>query len=121
MEKETLTPSSSGMTRRKVIKGAAVVGGTVWVAPVIDSFVMRAAAASGPLPNSCTGCVAAGVLPCGPNSSCCCAVAADGSCQCIICPSTPTTPCTTSVDCPTSAPIRVNTGLASKVCAAACP
>lgn len=38
----------TGVSRRTLLKGAAVVGGTVWVAPVIESFTNRAAAASGP-------------------------------------------------------------------------
>jgi hypothetical protein len=37
---------SSRISRRSLIKAGAIVGGTVWVAPVIDSFVSRAAAAS---------------------------------------------------------------------------
>jgi hypothetical protein len=36
------------ISRRSLIKAGAVVGGAVWVAPVIDSFVTRAAAQSGP-------------------------------------------------------------------------
>jgi hypothetical protein len=34
------------ISRRNLIKGGAVVGGTVWVAPAIESFVSRASAAS---------------------------------------------------------------------------
>jgi hypothetical protein len=34
------------ISRRGLIKAGAIVGGTVWVAPVIDSFVSRATAAS---------------------------------------------------------------------------
>ena len=33
-------------SRRSLIKAGAIVGGSVWVAPVIDSFTSRAAAAS---------------------------------------------------------------------------
>ena len=36
-----------GISRRRVIKRGAIVGGAVWMAPVIDSFVTRAAATSG--------------------------------------------------------------------------
>jgi hypothetical protein len=39
---------SSPFSRRSLLKAGAIVGGTVWVAPVIDSFVSRAAAASLP-------------------------------------------------------------------------
>jgi hypothetical protein len=35
------------ISRRTIIKAAAVVGGAAWAAPVIESFVYRAAAASG--------------------------------------------------------------------------
>jgi len=38
---------SSPFSRRSLLKAGVIVGGTVWVAPVIDSFVSRAAAASG--------------------------------------------------------------------------
>ena len=38
--------ATSRISRRSVIKAGAIVGGTVWVAPVIDSFVNRAAAQS---------------------------------------------------------------------------
>jgi hypothetical protein len=38
--------SSSRFSRRSLIKAGAIVGGTVWLAPVIDSFTSRAAAAS---------------------------------------------------------------------------
>jgi hypothetical protein len=37
---------SMQISRRRLIKAGAIVGGTVWVAPVIDSFTSRAAAAS---------------------------------------------------------------------------
>lgn len=40
----------SAISRRQLLKGGAIVGGTVWVAPVIESFTTRAAAASGPPP-----------------------------------------------------------------------
>jgi hypothetical protein len=46
-------PLQSPFSRRTLLKAGAVVGGTVWVAPVIDSFVNRAAAASGPS-STCT-------------------------------------------------------------------
>ena len=39
---------TSRISRCGVIKTGAVVGGAVWVAPVIDSFVSRAAAVSNP-------------------------------------------------------------------------
>jgi hypothetical protein len=38
--------ASTRISRRGLIKAGAIVGGTVWVAPVIDSFTSRAAAAS---------------------------------------------------------------------------
>jgi len=38
----------SPLSRRRLLKAGAIVGGTVWVAPVIDSFVNRAAAGSLP-------------------------------------------------------------------------
>lgn len=44
--------ATSGISRRRLIKAGAIVGASVWVAPVIDSFVNRAAAASGP-PSTC--------------------------------------------------------------------
>ena len=37
---------SSQISRRGLMKAGAIVGGTIWVAPVIDSFMSRAAAAS---------------------------------------------------------------------------
>jgi hypothetical protein len=45
------------MDRRTVIKGAAVVGAGAWVAPTIESFTARAAAASPvPVQHSCCSC-----------------------------------------------------------------
>ncbi|MGH9298220.1 MAG: hypothetical protein ACRDZP_09660 [Acidimicrobiales bacterium] len=44
---------SSRFSRRSLIKAGAIVGGTVWVAPVIDSFA-NAAAASSQLNYCCT-------------------------------------------------------------------
>jgi hypothetical protein len=38
--------ASTRISRRGLMKAGAIVGGTVWVAPVIDSFTSRAAAAS---------------------------------------------------------------------------
>jgi len=38
--------ASTRISRRGLMKAGAIVGGTVWVAPVIDSFMSRAAAAS---------------------------------------------------------------------------
>ncbi|MST32282.1 hypothetical protein GHK86_06040 [Acidimicrobiaceae bacterium USS-CC1] len=37
-----------GLTRRRVLQGAVVAGGAVWAAPVVESFVTAAAAASAP-------------------------------------------------------------------------
>ena len=48
MTEENVTEGigTSRISRRNVIKAGAVVGGTVWVAPAVDSFVSRAAAQS---------------------------------------------------------------------------
>lgn len=44
-----------GLTRRRVLQGAVVAGGAVWAAPVVESFITAAAAASAPaLPFSYT-------------------------------------------------------------------
>jgi hypothetical protein len=45
------------ITRRTLIKGAAVTGGLAWTAPVIESFTAKAAAAS--VAHSCCACFAA--------------------------------------------------------------
>jgi len=42
------------ISRRTLIKGSAVVGATVWAAPVVESFTSRAFAGS--LPNYCCAC-----------------------------------------------------------------
>lgn len=42
----------SGVSRRTVLKGAAVAGGALWVAPVIESFPSVAAAASAVTPQT---------------------------------------------------------------------
>lgn len=44
--------SNTRISRRKLMQAGAIVGGTVWVAPVIDSFVTPAAAASVAFPCS---------------------------------------------------------------------
>ena len=41
-------PKSSRFSRRSLIKAGAIVGGTIWVAPAIDSFTSPASAAGGP-------------------------------------------------------------------------
>lgn len=41
---------TSLISRRRLIKAGAVVGGAAWVAPVVDSFVTAAAAASPAFP-----------------------------------------------------------------------
>jgi hypothetical protein len=77
------TAASSGVSRRRVIKAGALVGGAVWVTPVIDSFLTRAAAASQPgcTPSSCPDLNSCGLNCfcfttitgagfCGPNVSC---------------------------------------------------
>ena len=62
----------SRISRRKVLIGAGVVGGTVWVAPVIDSFTSAAAAASEPITSSCNGATCANLTSCNGNDSCYC-------------------------------------------------
>jgi len=42
------------ISRRTLIKGSAVVGATVWAAPVVESFTSKAFAGS--LPNYCCAC-----------------------------------------------------------------
>ena len=37
-----------GITRRDVIKGGAALGGVVWAAPIIDSFISPVSAGSSP-------------------------------------------------------------------------
>jgi hypothetical protein len=49
----------SGISRRNLIKKGTVVCAAVWVAPVIDSVVSRAAAGSAP-PGNGAGCVPSG-------------------------------------------------------------
>jgi hypothetical protein len=45
-EVESTGLASRMITRRNLIKGGAIVGGTVWVAPAIESFTSRAFGAS---------------------------------------------------------------------------
>lgn len=105
MEEET-SLAASGITRRDIIKAGAVVGGAVWVAPVIDSFVSRAAAGSVPPgsgpPGTCTGCVilnpSTAPPTCGDSIFCSCVTAVDDSCQCIAFTVVGST-CTSNADC----------------------
>jgi hypothetical protein len=48
MENISQQQPSPGITRRKVLQRSALVGGALWAAPVVDSFVSRAAASSPP-------------------------------------------------------------------------
>ena len=70
----------SKISRRKVIIGAGVVGGTVWVAPVIDSFVSRAAAQSNP---ACAGQTCDTFTSCNGGTPCVCATTATGGGYCV--------------------------------------
>ena len=91
---------TSRISRRGVIKAGAVVGGTVWVAPVIDSFVSRAAAQS----STCTvayTCLGNDKGGCNGNSNCACYVPVEGGFFCgasFDCASATT--CTASSQCP---------------------
>ena len=70
---------TSRISRRKVMKAGAVVGGTVWVAPVIDSFLSRAAGQSNP---ACAGATCgSGVITtsCPGGEGCFCFTSANGS------------------------------------------
>jgi hypothetical protein len=47
----------STVERRTLLKGAAIVGGTAWAAPVVESFAYKAAAASKPpVQHACCQC-----------------------------------------------------------------
>jgi hypothetical protein len=54
MDIEEIVGGKKGFSRRTLIKGGAILGGTIWVAPVIDSFVSPASATS--LINFCCSC-----------------------------------------------------------------
>jgi hypothetical protein len=98
---DTEDRGASGITRRNVIKAGALVGGGVWAAPVVDSFVTRAAAGSVSL------CPAPGV--CGDNANypcdgadCYCLATAEGTCACVIFTLCSTaSECTATSQCPT--------------------
>ncbi len=73
----------SRISRRKVIVGAGAVAGTVWVAPVIDSFSSVAAAAS--IPGSapqCAGETCASFTNCNGGPPCVCATTYAGGGYC---------------------------------------
>lgn len=101
----------SRISRRKVLIGAGVVGGTVWVAPVIDSFTSAAAAASEPITSSCNGATCANLTSCNGNDSCYCYERAGtftGVCETSqACAGL--TACTTQSDCPSGTTCVVNT------------
>jgi hypothetical protein len=40
--------SLPGLSRRNLMKAGAIVGGTIWVTPVVESFLTKAAAESPP-------------------------------------------------------------------------
>ncbi len=76
---------TSRISRRSVIKAGAIVGGTVWVAPVIDSFTNQAAAQSTPTCGpTCVSCFSSGTATAcgGPTASCLCSDTVEGVCFC---------------------------------------
>ena len=54
MDQEETVGGSRGISRRNLIKGGAILGGTIWVAPVIDSITNKVAAQSNA--NYCCSC-----------------------------------------------------------------
>ncbi len=88
-----------GISRRTLIKGAAIVGGTVWVAPVIDSFVTKAAAASTPCAGAST--CGTGVSCSGPASGCIVYCTSESTLFCGELISCQANQCTTGSDCTT--------------------
>ena len=54
IDTEETVGDSRGFSRRTLIKGGAILGGTIWVAPVIDSLTNKAAAQSNA--NYCCSC-----------------------------------------------------------------
>jgi hypothetical protein len=79
---ENIESASEGVSRRKLIQRAGVVGAVAWTAPALLS-VGGAAFAGSPGPGTCTGCDLS--LPCntriacGPGGGCNCWVMADRS------------------------------------------
>jgi len=72
----------AGMSRRNLIKAGAIVGGAVWVAPVVDSFVTVASAVSNPA--ECAGQTCTSFTICfDPGSDCVCATTAAGGGFCV--------------------------------------
>lgn len=56
-QKKIDVESEVGMSRRDLLRRSAVVGGALlWAAPAIQSVGMKAAAAYGPSPGSCSAC-----------------------------------------------------------------
>jgi hypothetical protein len=107
------TAAGSAIARRRLIEAGAIAVGAVWVAPVIDSFVTKAAAASGGC--SGLGCPGAGSVKL-VNGTCAkpCATSNQGACASHSCAPDPssslggycsgpelTTPaCSSDKDCP---------------------
>jgi hypothetical protein len=104
--------AARGLSRRRLIKAGAVVGGAVWITPVIESVASRAAAAS--LPTcSCAGCVAGtrqaigcGALSGGVDTTCSdgstgsCDQTVEGFCVCDVQSPVPNSiVCTSSAEC----------------------
>lgn len=54
LEEVVESVSKRGISRRNLIKGGVIVGGTLWVAPVVESFTSKAYAGS--LPHYCCSC-----------------------------------------------------------------
>ena len=65
---QTMQELGSRITRRRVLQAGVVATGAIWVAPVVDSFVSKAAAAS---QATCTGGVCGSLPVCGPPDSEC--------------------------------------------------
>jgi hypothetical protein len=103
-ESVTEEDGRSRISRRNLIKAGAVVGGAVWVAPVIDSFESKAAAQS--LPTVCGAKYVCGNTAfCGPTPGaeplCGCVETIEGQLFCggnFVCGTTAT--CTKDADCP---------------------
>jgi len=52
-DEEATAEIHSRITRRRVLRAGVIATGAIWVAPVVDSFVSKAAAASGPTKPIC--------------------------------------------------------------------
>ncbi len=103
MSEETMA-ADGGLTRREMLKKAALVGAVAWTVPIVGSFNTPAFGQVQSPPCDCSGPACRGADDCGGvGKNCNCLATVEGDCFChqgVSCGATGVVPCTSSTQCP---------------------